>query len=61
MYYYFLLNLERTLGIDEDLLAKLESEVADHQEQLESLLDSTEERKLEVKIMYFLLINNCKM
>lgn len=46
--YYFLQNLERTLGIDEEGLAKLENEVAAHKEELDSLCDSTEEQKLEV-------------
>lgn len=48
MQYYFLYNLERTLGIDEEALVKLETEVAAHKEELDSLCDSTEEQKLEV-------------
>jgi len=45
-------NYKKTLGINEGELIKLESEVADYKEQLDSLRDATEEQKLEdLKVM----------
>jgi len=46
--YYFLFYLEKTLGIDEEALIKLEAEVNNHKEELDLLNDLTEEQKLEV-------------
>lgn len=47
----FLINLENTLGVDEGLLMKLEAEVSSYKDELDSLCDSTEEQKLEVKLL----------
>jgi len=46
--YYLLFYLEKTLGIDEEALIKLEAEVNSHKEELDLLNDLTEEQKLEV-------------
>ncbi|XP_050440455.1 kinetochore protein NDC80 homolog [Adelges cooleyi] len=40
-------NYKNTLGVDEQELHKLEAEVAEYQAELASLVDTTEERKLE--------------
>lgn len=51
-------NLERTLGIDEEALIKLETEVANYNEELDLLCDATEEQKLEVNVHYFYIMIN---
>ncbi|XP_015376348.1 PREDICTED: kinetochore protein NDC80 homolog [Diuraphis noxia] len=40
-------NYKKTLGVDEELLIKLEAEVNSHKEELDLLNDLTEEQKLE--------------
>lgn len=45
---FFLFNLEKTLGVNEDDLIKLEAEVSECKEELDLLCDKTEEQKLEV-------------
>lgn len=51
----YLFYLEKTLGIDEGELIKLDAEIVDYKEELDSLSDVTEEQKLEVSIIFYLL------